>query len=349
MRGINVEELKVGMRIARSIYDDAGRILLTAGTVLNSLYIDKFKSMGIPFVYIEDEIVGPLEVDPIINDEVKVQTVKAIKDVVKSASVQSQVDIRPVSNMVNEILDELKGVSNVLFQLGDPIKADAFLYSHSVGVCVLSILTGKALGLDDLKMKTLGMGAILHDIGKSIDPGPGHTSIGFEILRGNKELSILVAHVAFQHHERYDGTGYPRQLKMDELHPYAAITGICNEYYNLVSNPNNHLRIHPHQALERIFAEKGKAFDPEIIRAFSTNIAPYPIGATVRLNNGAIGVVIEVFREYPTRPVIKIITNEKGVVQKEFPEINLAEKDELWIKEVVSEKERRKLTDSNPA
>lgn len=349
MRAINVEELKSGMRIARSIYDDAGRILLTAGTVLNSLYINKFISMGIPFVYIEDEIIGRLEVEPIIKDEVKAQTVKVIKDVVKSASVQNQVDLRPVSNMVNEILDELKGVSNVMFQLVEPSKADAFLYSHSVGVCVLSILTGKALGLDDLKMKTLGMGAILHDIGKSIDPGPEHTKIGFEILRENKGLSILIAHAAFQHHERYDGTGYPRKLQKDEIHLYAAITSICNEYYNLVTNPNNRLRVYPYQALEKILAESGKAFDPEIIKAFSTNIAPYPIGATIRLNNGAIGVVIEVSREYPTRPVIKTITNEKGVVQKEFPEINLAEKDGIWIKEVISEKERRKLIDTNPA
>lgn len=349
MRAINVEELKTGMRIARSIYDDTGRVLLSAGIVLNSLYINKLTSMGIPFVYVEDEIVGRLDVEPIIKEEVKLQTVKAVKDVVKSASVQNQIDITPVSNMVNEIMDELKGASKVLFQLVEPSKADAFLYSHSVGVCVLSLLTGKELGLDELKLKTLGLGAILHDIGKSVDPGPDHTSKGFELLRANRAFSILIAHTAFQHHERFDGTGYPRQIKGEEIHLYAAITSICNDYYNLVNHPDKRLRIYPHQALEKILAESGKAYNPEIIGAFSTNIAPYPVGATIRLNNGVIGVVIEVTREFPTRPLIKIITNEKGILQKDFPELDLSKDFGLCITEVISEQERRKLAEINPA
>lgn len=349
MRAINVEELKSGMRIARSIYDEAGRVLLSAGILLNSLYITKLTAMGIPFVYIEDEFVGPLDVEPIIKDEVKLQTVKVVKDVVKSASVQNKVDITPVSNMVNEIMDEIKGTSKVLFQLVEPSKADAFLYSHSVGVCVLSILTGKELGLDELKLKTLGMGAILHDIGKSIDQGPEHTTKGFELLRENRALSVLIAHTAFQHHERFDGTGYPRQIKGEEIHLNAAITCICNDYYNLVNHPDKRLRIYPHQALEKILAEGGKAYNSDILGAFSTNIAPYPVGATIRLNNGAIGVVIEVTREFPTRPVIKIITDEKGILKKDFPELDLSKDFGLCITEVISEQERRKLAKINPA
>ncbi len=349
MRAINIEDLKEGMKTARSIYDESGRILLTAGIVLNSLYINKLASMGLPFVYIEDEVVGPLEVSPIIRDKVNYRTVKVIKDVVKSASVQNKVDMTVVSSIVNEILDELKGESNVLFQLIEPSKADSLLYSHSVGVCILSILTGMAMGFDDLKLKTLAMGAIMHDIGKSTNSGPEHTTRGFELLRENKAFSIFIAHVAFQHHERHDGTGYPRGIKGEEIHPYAAITSVCNEYYNCVTNPNSRMRLHPSQALEKILEESGKAFRPEVVRAFSTIIAPYPVGATVRLNNGVVGVVVDVFRDYPTRPVVKIITNEEGVVQKEFDEINLTVRESLWIKEVISEKERRKILRTNPA
>lgn len=348
MRAINVEQLKTGMRIARTIYDDVGRILLNAGVVLNALYIEKLTSLGIPFIYIEDEILGHLEVDDVINDKVKLQTVKAVKDVVKSASVQSSLDIRPVSDMVNEILDELKGVSNLMIQFIEPTNKNAYLYSHSVGVSVLSILTGIALGLDDLKLKTLGMGSILHDLGKSLNKGPEHTTHGFEILRQIRSLNILIAHVAFQHHEKYDGTGYPRKLQGEGIHQYAAITSVANTYYNLVTNPNNHARIYPYQALEQILAESGKSFNPEVVKAFSRNIAPYPVGATVRLNNGIIGVVIEVFRDFPTRPIIKQITNNTGGIQKSFPEINLIEEKNLCIKGIITEQERQKLTKINP-
>ena len=90
--------------------------------------------------------------------------------------------------MVNKILDDLKGTPNLLVQLMDLRSAGTYLYNHSVGVSVLSILTGMTLGFDDLKLKVLGMGAILHDIGKSISKGPDHTTQGFEILRNDKKL-----------------------------------------------------------------------------------------------------------------------------------------------------------------
>ena len=347
MRAINVEQLETGMRIARTIYDDVGRILLNAGVILNTLYIEKLRSLEIPFIYIEDEILGPLEVDEVINDKVKLQTVKAVKNVVKSASVQDHLDIRPVSDMVNEILDELKGVSNLLVQLVEPTNKDSYLYSHSVGVSVLSILTGMSLGLDDLKLKILGMGAVLHDLGKSVGNGPEHTTHGFEILRQIRSLNILIAHVAFQHHEKYDGTGYPRNLRGEDIHQYAAITSVANTYYNLVTNPNNRVRIYPYQALERILAESEKSFNPEIVKAFSRNIAPYPVGATVRLNNGIIGVVIEVYKDFPTRPIIKQITNDAGGIQQRFPEINLIKERDLFIKEMITEQERQELTKKN--
>ncbi len=85
-------------------------------------------------------------------------------------------------------------------------------------------------------------------MGKSLNPGPEHTEYGFEILRKEKTLSILVAHVAYQHHERYDGTGYPRQLKGKEIHLYAAIVGIANYFDNLVNGQEK--RLYPYQGFK---------------------------------------------------------------------------------------------------
>ncbi|MDD2401067.1 MAG: HD domain-containing protein [Clostridia bacterium] len=343
MRAIDIDELKEGMCVARTIYDDAGRVLLSSGVGLNKLYIKKLNIFGIPFVYVKDEILGPLEVEDVINDRVRLQTVKALKNVVENARMQSDLDLKPVSGMINKILDDLKGVPDLLVQIMDPRSSNSYMYSHSVGVSVLSILTGMALHLDDLKLKILGMGSLLHDIGKSLGDGPEHTTYGFDILRNNKELNILIAHVAYQHHEKYDGTGYPRSLQGENINIYAAITSVADYYDQLVTNTDKSKRIYPYQALELILAESGRTFHPDVVKAFSRNIAPYPIGTAVRLNNGTIGVVAFVPRNYSTRPTIKVIKNHLGILQKNFPVLDLMEETTLFVNEIIKEQERREI------
>ncbi|MGI6145655.1 MAG: HD-GYP domain-containing protein [Peptococcia bacterium] len=344
MRAVDNGHLKEGMRVARTVFDESGRVLLKEGVVLNYRYINRLKEIGIPFIYIEDELLGHIEVEDVIDERVKLQTVEVLKNVTKNASLHQDLDIRPVSNMVNKILDDLKGTPNLLVQLMDLRSAGTYLYNHSVGVSVLSILTGMTLGFDDLKLKVLGMGAILHDIGKSISKGPDHTTQGFEILRNDKSLSIIAAHVAYQHHERYDGTGFPRQLSGKEIHLYASITSVADFYDNLVSvkDKNKQQRLFPYQAIEKVVALQEKAFHPEVVKAFCRNIAPYPIGTAVRLNNGVIGVVLSVPKDYSTRPIIKMITDKNGVLQKDFPEIDLLEEKDLKICEIISEEERQR-------
>jgi len=346
MRAIEIEELKQGMKIAKTLYDDTGRVLLSAGTVLNELYIKKMGVYGIPFVYVEDELLGPIKVEDMIHDRVRIQTVKALKEVVNSAKMNSELDLRQVSGMVNKILDDLKGVTNMLVQLMDMRSSTMFMYNHAVAVCVLSVITGMALELDDLKIKTLGMGAILHDIGKSVNDGPEHTIHGFELLRNNKALNVMISHVAYQHHEHYDGSGFPRQLKGEDIHLFAAITSIANFYDNLVSDTDVEKRLMPYQALELVMAESGKSFHPDIVKAFTRNIAPYPVGTAVRLNNGAVGVIISVNRNMPTRPVVKLITNHVGILLTTFPEMDLIKERTLFINEILSEKERQDIIGS---
>ena len=344
MRAVDSGHLKEGMRVAKTVFDEAGRVLLKEGVVLNYRYIKRLQEIGLPFIYVEDELLGYIEVEDVIDDRVKLQTVEVLKSVTKSASLHQDLDVRPVSNMVNKILDDLKGVPNLLVQLMDLRNAGTYLYNHSVGVSVLSILTGMTLGLDDLKLKVLGMGAILHDIGKSISTGPDHTFHGFEILRIDKTLSIIAAHVAYQHHEKYDGTGFPRQMSGKQIHLYASIASVADFYDNLISVTNNdkQQQLFPYQALEKVVSLQEKAFNPEVVKAFCRNIAPYPIGTAVRLNNGVIGVVLSVPRDYSTRPIIKIITDKNRVMLKDFPEIDLLEEKDLSICEIISEEERQK-------
>lgn len=343
MRPIELEYLNPGMKIAKTIYDDNGRVLLNTGAVLNNRYIEKLSSLGMPFIYVEDEVAGSLAVEDLIHDRVRIQTVKALKQAVESAKMRTEFDTRQISDMVNGILDDLRTVSNLIVQLIDVRSSNMHIYNHSVTVCVLSIMTGMALGLDELKKKSLGMGAILHDIGKSLSDGPEHTMYGFEILRSNRNLNATIAHAAYQHHERYDGTGYPRQIKGEEIHLFGAIIAVANYYDNLVSNRDQSKSLYPYQALEKIMAESGRALHPEVVRAFCKNIAPYPIGTAVRLNNGNIGVVISVNKHMPMRPVIKIVADRNGLLLKDFPELDLIKERTIFVNEIISEQQRQDI------
>jgi len=321
MRGIDLENLKEGQKLARPIYDDAGRILLHKGTILKKMYIKRLEELGIPFVYVEDELIGPIDTEDLIHDSVRIQSVKMIKFSMDRAKISKNIDIRYVSEVVNKIIDDIASSSNLLVSLLD-IRANSLqLFNHSISVAVLAIVTGMVLKLDQLKLKNLAMGAVLHDIGKSLVQGEEHTTLGFNLIRQNKEINIACAHVAYQHHERYDGKGYPRGLKSEEIHLFGAITAIANYYDGLVAPEDNKDRMYPYQAIERIVAESGKMFHPEMVIAFTRNIVPYPVGSLVRINTNSLGVVVGLHSNFPTRPIIKLVTDRFGGLLMDFPEL----------------------------
>ncbi|MFZ5942570.1 MAG: HD-GYP domain-containing protein [Bacillota bacterium] len=343
MRGIDVENLKEGQKLAKPIYDASGRILLHKGTIIKSNYIKRLEELEIPFVYIEDQLVGPLETEDLIHDSVRIQSVKMIKTTMEQAKVSKEIDIRYVSEIVNKILDDIASASNLLVSFLDIRSKSIHLFNHSIAVAVLSIVTGMVMKLDQLKLKNLAMGAILHDIGKSIAQDEEHASIGFNLVRQNKDINIACAHVAFQHHERYDGTGYPRGLKGEEIHLFGAIAAIANYYDNLVSPTNMRDRMYPYQAIEKIVSESGRMFHPELVIAFTRNVVPYPVGSLVRINTGSLGVVIGLHTNFPTRPIVKLVTDKYGGLLAKFPEVDLLEERTVFINEIISEKDRDQM------
>ena len=101
--------------------------------MLNPYFIKRMEQLGITFIYVEDEILGTIEVEEMINERVKIQTASALRNVVHSVQVHEKLDLRPISTLINQILDELKGAPNLLMQLLDLRCADTFLYDHSTG------------------------------------------------------------------------------------------------------------------------------------------------------------------------------------------------------------------------
>jgi HD-GYP domain-containing protein (c-di-GMP phosphodiesterase class II) len=174
---------------------------------------------------------------------------------------------------------------------------------------------------------------MLHDIGKTqismkvlLKPGAlsadefaemkRHAERGFYLLKDEPNIPLLAAHCAYQHHERLNGTGYPRGIKGDEIHEYAKWIGIVDSYDAMTSHRVYRDAMLPHQAVEALYSGSDILYDTSMLQLFRDKVAIYPIGLTVKLNTGQSAIVSDINSTCAHRPVIRILTDEDGVELK---------------------------------
>jgi len=240
----------------------------------------------------------------------------------------------------------------VLASLSDVRSYDGYTFSHSVNVCVISVMLGLKSQLNEKQLYELALGAMLHDIGKTQVPEeillkPGrlteeemdvmkqHTTFGWQILRSCEEIPLSSAHVAYQHHERPTGLGYPRGLTSEQTIQYAKIVAVADAYDAMTSERVYQRGMLPYEALKLINRLRGVQFESEIVDLLETCVAAYPVGCMVRLNSREMGVVVDVNHRERNRPVIRVIYDPDGTRMNEFWELDLAKERNLSIVEIV--------------
>jgi HD-GYP domain-containing protein (c-di-GMP phosphodiesterase class II) len=213
---------------------------------------------------------------------------------------------------------------------------------------VLSLITGIGLGYNPLRLKDLGTGALLHDIGKLRIPGEilkkpsqltveefeeikRHTVYGYEILKDNQKVSMISAFIAFGHHERYDGSGYPLQLRGENIHQCARIVAAADVFDALSSDRVYRKKLRTHEVIEYIISLGSRHFDPEIVRSFIKYIAIYPVGTGVMLSTGERGQVVRVNKAVPTKPVVRVVFDSANERVDNSPEIDLSKDQGIYI------------------
>jgi len=355
LRLVDLESISPGVKLAKPIYSSDGHTLLGKGMSLNPEYIKRLQVLGITSVYIEDEILAQLgiaiENSDLISETARKEAVqvtrKCLEDLIRSKPLET----KKINQVVNNILDELLKQDQLVVTLTDIRTFDDYIFNHSANVAVLSLIMGISLGYDQIKLRNLGIGALLHDIGKTTIPlailnKPGklteqelslvqqHSQTGFEIMRENQELSIITAHVAYQHHEKFDGTGYPRGLKGKEISEFARIAALADVYDALTANRSYRKGYLPHEAYEYLMASGNTHFDYDLIQLFSKHISPYPTGTIVRLNTGEKAVVTKQNLECLLRPTV-LVFEEKETKIVEISEYNLTDHHTIMVQEVI--------------
>ncbi len=243
--------------------------------------------------------------------------------------------------MVNDIVSEITINENATVNMMDLKVFDDYTYYHSVNVSVLSIVVGAAEGLGKSKLYELGLGALLHDIGKVFVPKEilnksgkltpeefeeikKHSLMGNWYLREKWQVPIESNVAVLSHHEKYDGSGYPYGLKSDRISRFGKIVAVADVYDALTSDRPYRPALSPSEAMEYVMGGSGTLFDPKVVEVFAKKIVPYPVGTCVTLSNGLTAIVTGNYIRCGMRPKIMIISGpQKGVVFDLYNDMSL--------------------------
>ncbi|MFZ5597355.1 MAG: HD-GYP domain-containing protein [Bacillota bacterium] len=362
MRRVDVFLLQPGMKLGRNIYGDKGTVLLSAGTVLTNEYISKLIRMGIYSTYIYDDRITDVEIVDVVSQETRAAAVSQVKKLLLQAKESGKmvIDPKPIYSTVMEFADQLFRNRSLVYSMTSLLSYDEYTFIHSVNVCVLSLMTGITMGYSRDLLAELGLGAILHDIGKMRIPDeilnkPGtlstgefeiikkHTVLGCEIIRSSGTMGELPSIIAHQHHECYDGSGYPQGISGDDYNEFAQIVSIADKFDALTTDRVYRKSFPAHEAYEMCAGSGNFWFKENVVKSFLENVAAYPTGTLVSLSDGTTAVVVDVPRGYSLFPRVRVILDQYCQQVKDPVEFNLYEVKNKYIVGVVSEEEYNRM------
>jgi putative nucleotidyltransferase with HDIG domain len=205
---------------------------------------------------------------------------------------------------------------------------------HCLNVCILSIAFGRHLGMSEAELEKLGLCGLLHDVGKMRVPAQvlnkvepltekefnmikAHTVHGRNLLMSSPGVPNIAVDVAYSHHERIDGEGYPRKMKASGISDFARIVAIVDAYDAMTADRCYSRAIPSTDALKRIFQDRGTQFDERLALEFIKSVGLYPPGSIVELVNGLVGIVLETNTRYRHLPKIIAVRDLNQRLDKE--------------------------------
>lgn len=374
---ISVEDLVSGMVIARDIKDRRGRLLIRANKRITQTLLKRIKKFNIPSAciylntcdgrfnnikinnerYIENNAGAQnykIEISRNINDLNIYNTFyiqlgnlisKCAREILKP-----DIDLAVIKKMILKAVCD-KSILNLLMRLR--VK-DQYLLNHSVEVAVLCTVIGLEFEMDDAKIKNLILAAFLHDMGMveidnrvlfKTDPLTmdeirllrSHASKSVMLLSEYSNIDKEVLVIIFQHHERFNGSGYPKGLTESIINNSAKILCACDVYSAISHQRSYRDRFTPQEKIEFFFASGNYYFNYKIVRMLIDKISIYYKGQWVKLNTGHVGIISGVDGNFPARPYVKLIYDEKGNLITRSKEIFLGsmEYTTVFIEEII--------------
>ncbi len=335
---IKIEEISDG-QLERDIYDDKGQLLLSKGSLLTSQTVNSLKRRQIDEVYIMIEesdlnlAPDPQEkcqdrneiksgIVPIV--EVYNEALHFVEGFMSDIRQKRHMNIGAVEKTVNIFTENMTSDDDLVKQLRRIKDKDAYLYTHSVNVSLLSIMIGRWLELDDQTINRLGVAGMLHDIGKVHIPDAilnkpaaltaqefeiikNHSVYGYRVLQEQPEVDQQIMYAVLMHHERMDGSGYPSGVGFGKIPNLASVIAIADTFDAITSKRVYSEKRTPYMAADIIMKESlaGKV-DPRISKVFYDHILSLSVNDKVLLSNRQLGEVVLINPLKPAFPVVKV-------------------------------------------
>jgi len=365
---LSLDEIKPGMPLARSIVSESGELLLSAGNVVNERILAKMRELDLSGAWIAEEGTEAVIPEESVSEQLALQSqfvVKENADIIRKVAqikritqegisavladtsrFKNIIAVEEIRRNIRQILENLLDKEPVAVNLSSIRTKSGYQYQHSLDVAVTAILLANKLKYSNREIEDLALGCLLMDLGTVVFPDTltskkvpmtaseanlfkEHPVLGYAILRQNERIGITTAHVAYQHHERQDGRGYPRGLRGDNeiplktlspkkgmIHRYAEIASVADAYVSrLCPRPEEGPPMTPDEAMRGVIQAAGGHLNRAVVDAFISIVPVFPVGSRViivedrkyRKYTGFSGVVARCRPDNPEKPVLLVI------------------------------------------
>ena len=347
MKRCKIDNLTGTEILAKDVFTPEYKILLSADMPLKQEYIDKLKELNIEEVYIKDDEPYTKMV-VILKEEVKQSFQSKVKSILERHTYCHNEKLEELCQTADHIITNILEEDKVVEQIYDIKGRSSDIYEHSISICSLAIIVALKMGMQHQTVHDIGVSCLLHDLGLrylTIDyedrnvsdlseyeyaEYKKHPIYGYSALRGENWISNESKNMILYHHECMDGSGYP--LKATDIPMECRIIQICDVFDEMICGIGCR-RFKVYEAIEYLRSFKDIKFDGRIVDAFLDFTAVYPAGSTVLTNEKETGVVLYQNKDFPDRPVLRIIRDKDGMcvdVVKDLIEFN-----NVYIEDVI--------------
>lgn len=337
---IPTKNLVTGMIIANNYFNRYGAVIVKSGSVLDDSHIDKLIKLEVDEIEISEFSIDNNKSSKVnLTAKIYMDSVNSFIDLYNNASVTNTIDKNVLNNMVNTITETNMERRELVDCINKVRAVDQYTYFHSMNVSVLAMLIGMWLGYSQSDIELLTEAGVLHDIGKAKIPiqilqKPGkltdkemelmkkHAEIGLIMVDGTKEYNNGVRAGIAYHHERMDGTGYPKGLKGNEIHEFARIISVADIFDAMTARRVYKEPISPFKVIQMFQTSFFGELDYSIVKVFIKNMSMYFVGKKVKLNDDTQAEVVFINEKDYSRPIINRDGEYIDLIKNKKIEIN---------------------------
>ncbi len=252
---------------------------------------------------------------------------RVLRSVIDDLNKNKTIELDKVNEAVGWVVESVVRNPDGMMWLTRLKSVDAYTYDHGLNTAIYLIAFGRYLGLPEDQLQTIGTVGLMQDVGKIKLPRAlleksakltlaelkvfqSHVGHSLSVISGSKEASPVLLNTISQHHERFDGSGYPNGLVGDQISPLGGMAGLVDTYTALISARAYAKPISVQQALHQLYASRGQAFKPELVEQFIQCVGVFPVGSLVELNSGEVAVVVSQNRARRLKPRVMLVLDK---------------------------------------